>query len=327
MALRERNRVKLITGSGGGTLVADADESFLVKDIFDVPTTNETYLSVLVAGVMIAKYRTKGLAGNHLPFPCVKTAQIYEHLAGTIIAQLRAAGRAIAGLPPRPHGDGLAEWQANRFDLAIPVASGQTLTVSRYAEAGNVCLLYDAYDAGDLTPDMPNGTQGKIQRYLHYGTNAASAADGACAVATSAIWTGGDSWPFGGGSVAEKNVFRLLAIAGCPLGKGASAANKGYTTHLQLIHRNNILFDEDAQGLPFKGDTSALSAVSYVSYGSVVGVGKAENPTSPFVLDPPLEFAEGDRLSTNVVIAGYASGGPGAAELDLAYALEHEYLA
>jgi len=38
-------------------------------------------------------------------------------------------------------------------------------------------------------------------------------------------------------------------------------------------------------------------------------------------------FLEGERLTTAVVIAGYASGGPGAAELDLAYVLEHEYLA
>jgi len=327
MALKARNQTKLITASGGGTLVADADESFLIKDIFCKASSNDTYLTLLTQGTTVGKIRVAGLAGNHLPYPMVKTAQIYEHLAGTILAQLRAAGRALLGLPPRPGNGDIEEYKKNPLDLRFPVASGETFRVSRYAEAGNVALLYDVYDAGDVTPDLPNGRLSKVQRYLHYGTNAASAADGDCAVATSLIWTGGDGWPFDASAVAERNVFRLLAIVGCPLGKGASSANKGYTTHLKLTRRNTILFDEDRSGLPFKGDTSGLSAVSYVSEGSVIGVGTGLNPTPPLILDPALEFLEGERLTTAIVIAGYASGGPGAGELDLAYVLEHEYLA
>jgi hypothetical protein len=325
MALKARNQVKLITGSGGGTLVADADESFLVKDVFCVPSTSDTYVTLLVQGTTVGKYRVAGLAGNHLPFPCVKTAYIYEQTRGTIISQLRAAGLAQMGLPPRPLDGGLETYQKNRLDLSIPVASGQTLTVSRYAEAGYVALLYDVYEDADITPMMPNGSASKVQRYLHYGTNVASAASGDCLVSTSLIWSGGPKWPFDGSTVGQNNVFRLLAIVGQPLAKGASSTNKGYATHLKLMHRNTVLFDEDHVGLPFRGDTGNISAASYVSTGSVVGTGTAENPTTPFVLDPPLEFGEGEQLTTAIVIAGYASGGPGAGELDLSYALEHEY--
>jgi hypothetical protein len=327
MALKARNQTKLITASAGGTLVADADESFLIKDVFCKPSSSDTFLTLLIQGTTVGKVRVAGLAGSHLPYPCLKTAQIYEHLRGTILAQLRAAGLAMLGLPARAGNGDIEGYKANRLDIRFPVASGETFRVSRYAETGNVCLLYDVYDAGDVTPDLPNGRLSKVQRYLHYGTNAASAADGDCAVATSLIWTGGDDWPFGGGAVAEKNIMRLLAIVGCPLGKGASTTNKGYTTHLKLTHRNTILFDEDRSGLPFRGDSSGISAASYVSEGSVVGVGTGLNPTPPLILDPALEFAEGERLTTAIVIAGYASGGPGAAELDLAYVLEHEYLA
>jgi len=323
--LKQRNRTKLITASGGGSLTADADESFLVKDIFCVASTNDTFLTVIVAGTTVAKIRVADLAGNHLPYPMDKAAAVYEAQLGTVLAWLRNAGNRARGVVAGPHNGDVPAFVANPYDIRFPVASGETLTISRYAEAGNVCLLYDVYDAGDVLPTLPNGTQSQIRRYLHYGTNAATAADGDCAVATSLIWSGGEDWPFGGGAIAERNAYRLLAVIGCPLGKGASGVNKGYTSHLKLIRENTVLFDEDRSGLPFKGDTSALSAVSYVSEGSVVGPVTDLNPRPGLLLDPPLDFGEGERLTTKIVIAGYASGGPAAAELDLAYALERRY--
>lgn len=320
-----RNQTKLLTASGGGTLIPPPNQSYLVKDIFCQPSANDTYLTLLTGGTTVGKLRVVGLAGNHLPYPAFKTAQIYEHLRGTIIGQLRAMGRAQLNLPPRANDGSIEDFTKNPMDIRYPIASGETFRVTRYAEAGNVCLLYDIYEAGDIQPTLPNGRISAIQRYLHYVTNAATAASGPCAVSTSLIWSGGSAWPVDGSAVAEKNRFSLLALAGNPLAKGASSANKGYTTHLQIINRNTTLFDEDRNGLPFKGDTSGLSAVGYVSEGSVVGPGTAQNPTPPFVLDPALVFAEGETLAINIIIAGWASGGPAAGELDLALALEHEY--
>ena len=325
MGLRAANQVKIITASGGGTLAAGPAQSLLVKDIFCVPSSSDTYLTLLTRGTTIGKLRVKGLAGNHLPFPHVKTAQIYERYSGTILALLRAAGLAQLGLPARPMQADLDLFLKNPLDIRFPIASGESLTVSRYAEAGNVVLLYDEYDAGDIKPDLPNGSASLLQRYLHYVTNVATAATGDCAVTTSLIWTGGPSWPVDLAAVAKNNAYRLLAIVGNPLAKGASAASKGYTTFLKLMRENTVLFDADRNGLPFRGDSSALSAVGYVSEGSVIGPGTAENPRPPFVLDPALVFGEGETLSTWITIAAYASGGPAAGELDLAYVLEHEY--
>jgi hypothetical protein len=327
MGLRERNRVKLITGSGGGTLVADADESILVKDVLCAPSSNDTYVTLMTGGTTVGKFRVKGLSGNHLPYPHVKTAQIYEHRAGTILSWLRAAGARALGKVPAQYDGGLEDFLDNPWDIRFPVASGETFTVSRYAETGNVAVLYDLYDPGDVKPDMPNGTQSRKRRYLHYGTNSASAADGDCAVATSLMWSGGEGWPFDASDVPVSTVYRLLAIIGNPLAKGAASTNKGYTTHLKLLTENTVLFDEDRNGLPFLGDTGGISAASYVSGGSVVGDLTAENPRPPLLMIPPMEFKPGQHLTTKVVIAGYASGGPGAGELALAYALEREYAA
>ncbi len=330
MALKEQNRVKRIAASGGGTLVADADESFLVKDIYCIPQTDHDWLDVLIQGTSVGRFAveaTSPLAMNHLPYPSIQVAAAHENRLGTVIDWLRRQGSLARGEVPIPGGGGIEAFVANPWDIRYPVASGETLTISHYAETGDVSLLYDVYEAGDVLPTLPNGTQSALRRYLHYGTNAASAADGDCAVATSHMWTGGDEWPFDGSSVAENNTYRLLSIIGSPLGKGASAANKGYTTHLKLIHENTVLFDEDRNGLPFLGDTSALSAASLIPYGSVVGAVTAEFPQPGYMLVPPLEFPEGHRLTTKIVIAGYDAGGPGAAELFLAYALERRYAA
>jgi len=304
MTLRERNQVKIMTALTARTLRADEDESFLIKDIFCVPEATDTYLTLYTQGVTVGKIRVKGLAGNHLPFPFVKTAQIYEALTGGLLARLRSVG----------------------FDLNYPVASGETFTVSQVPSSGYVALVYDIYDSADITPDMPNGSRSNIRRYVHYGTNTAAITASPGAVDLSLIWSGGDKWPFDGSGIAEKNKYRLAAILGAPCAHGNATINKGYTTHLKLIHRNNVLFDEDRNGLPFKGlSTQTADAASYESTGTVIGPLTAENPAAGLVFDPPLEFVEGDKLTTQVVVADAAATGIAGSEIDLAYVLEHEY--
>lgn len=305
MALLEKNRVKTITASGGGTLAADADESFRIRDLFCVPSTNDTYLTLSIKGTTVGKIRVKGKSGNHLPFPHVKTAQVYELVTGGLFAWARRLG----------------------LDLSIPLASGETLTISRYAEAGYVAVVYDRYDAGDVKPTEPNGSMSPVRRYVHYGENSAAVTGSPASVNTSLIWTGGEQFPFDGSAVAEKNVFRLLAILASPSAHGDGSANKGYSTFLKLIHRNNVLFDEDQNGLPLKGNSAATAdAADYTSLGSVIGPLTAENPAPGLWLPDPITLAEGDKLTTQVIVADAAASGIAASELDVAYLMEQTYL-
>lgn len=326
MALKVRNQTKLITASGGGTLRADEDESFLVHGIHCDPSTNDTFVTIYVGGVTLAKIRVKGKSGNHLPYPFAKTAQIYEDRPGALLGYLRARGREIFGQGPGWGENTLEGYQANPLDLSIPVASGETLTVSRFAEAGDVCLVYDIYEAGDVTPAMPNGTRSNVRRYIHYADNAAAITTTPYAVTNSLMWSGGDEWPFNALSVAERNQFSILALVGCPASHGSGAANKGVTTHWQVMLRNNVLFDEDRNGIPFEGETAQVAdAISYIADASLIGPLTAENPAAPLILVPALEFVEGDKLTTQMVLANAAAGGIAANELDVAYVLEHRY--
>jgi len=303
VALRERNRVKRITASGGGTLVAPNHESFLVKDIYCVPSANDDYLTLLVEGVNVAKFRVKGLGGNHLPYPAVKTTQVYEATRGTMLSQLRAAG----------------------LDLSIPVPSGQTLTVSRYAEAGDVCLVYDAYDRDDIAEDAPNGPRARVRRYLHYVTNASAIVASPADLDESLIWTGGDQWPIGGLDVPHNTVIRVVGLVGCPVAHGDGSNNKGYCEYLKLLKEGDVLMSDTQVGIPFVGNSGQTAdAADYTPVASVIGPATAERPYPPLIFPEPLEFTTGQTLTLQLTVGNAASGGIAAGEVDLALILERE---
>jgi hypothetical protein len=304
MALKAANQCKLITASGGGTLTPGADESFLVRNIHCVPSTNDTYLTVQVNSTTVGKFRVKGKSGNHLPFPVVATGSLIEHKVGTVF-----------------------DWaRAHAMPLDIPVASEQTLTVSRYAETGRVLIIYDIYDAGEVKQTDPNGSQAVVKRYLHYGTNTSAITASPAAIDSSLIWSGGDGFPFNGSSVPLAGRFTILGILGCPCHRGDGSGNKGATTHIMLIRRNEVLFDEDRQGLPFLGDaTYTTNATGYSPVASVVGPATATVPQPALWLDLPIVLPAGEQLTTMVVVTGAAASGIAAAEIDVCYLMQREY--
>ena len=302
MALIEKGRVCRITASGGGNLTAPPNQSYRVTDVFCVGSSSDTYLTLINGGRTVNKIRVVGLSGNHAPYPAQKTTQYYE--------------LSVPGL--------FRFWRGVGLDMAIPVPSGFTLTVSRYAETGDVCLIYDAYDAGDVKADDPNGPDALVQRYLHYATNAAAIAASPVSVASDLIWTGGPGWPFDASQVPAGVEFHLFGIQACPVARGNNTANKGYTTLLTLWKNGDVLLDNlDQAGLPFLGVAATTAdADTYGAAGSIIGSMTGAHPTPPLVFDRPLVFKPGDTLLTQVTVSGAASGGIGAAGLDVAFALE-----
>ena len=302
MALREKARMKRIVANSGGTLVADADESFRVTDVYCLPSGNDTYLTFTIAGVAVLKLRVAGLGGNHAPYPTAKTTQLYEGTFGGLFAALRRIG----------------------FDLTLPVAMGETLTVSRYADAGDVTLVYDQYAAGDVDRAEPNGSAAAVSRYLHYITNLAAVTATPAVLDTSLLWTGADGWPVDGSDVPSDCTYKVFGILGCPMGHGNTSITTGATVSLRLWHRGDVLRDsEDSVGFPFVGDwTHTTDSALYEPIVSVIGPQTAEQPYPPLVFDPPLEFVRGDKVRTDVVVVGAASGGIATLEIDVALLLE-----
>jgi hypothetical protein len=288
MALKQANMIKRITASGGGTLEARAGESLRVKRIEVVPSANDTYLTVSVDRTTVAFYRIKGKAGNHL-------GTLHgAYLKGNIMAFLEGMG----------------------INVSIPVPSGQSLSVSRYAEAGNVMIVFDRYDAGDVKDTDPNGPQCREYTLMQYAkVGIAPTASGDAKIDTSLTPTEFPDFP-AGATVPAKHNIELLGIAGSPFVDGAAGPVSFATSFLKLQKGREILFDVDRLGIPFDGQDAAATALAYAGNFSLIGPGTETlintnivTPGDPLMFDPPISFVEGEELNAvlSVVKTGAAT--------------------
>jgi len=283
--LKQANMVKRITASGGGTLEARSGESFRVKRIEVVPSANDTYLTIAVDRVTVGFYRIKGKAGNHLG--TLHGAYLYAN-----IMQFLAD---------------------NGVNVSIPVPSGQSLSVSRYAEAGNVIVVYDRYDAGDVKPTDPNGPESKEYTFMQYAkVGIAPTATGDAVVDTSLTPTEFPDFPCGK-VVPADHVIEMLGIAGSPFVDGAAGPVSFASTYLKLTKGREVLFDPDRLGIPFDGQDAAATALAYAGNFSLIGPGtevlintNVITPGNPLLFDPPLVFPAGAEL--NVVLSVVKTG-------------------
>ena len=274
--LKQGNCVKLITASGGGDLEADTNESFLVKGIYVDPTDNDAYLTAKIDNVTVGYYRLVGKSGNHL---------------GGISASTIAAN--------------LMEFLVSRgLPFSLPIAEGQKLNISRYAETGKVQILYDRYDAGDIRPDMPCGTAAKVYGFLQYlRESAVLTASGDMLLDTAITPSEFPDFP-AGKDVPAKMTIKLHGIAGCPAADAASGDNLFYTSFLKLVREREVLCDEDRAGFLFQGNDQTAQTAQYVLGKSLIGSGAeyAEFNSfwanqAPLMFDPPMIFGSGEELN------------------------------
>lgn len=283
--LKQGNCVKLITASGGGNLIAPAGQSLRIKHIEAIASDNDTYLTLQVDRVTVGYYRLKGLSGNHLDT-----------------------------LMPGALRFNLMEWLNKRGnDVSIPVAEGQTFTVSRYAETGYVIVVFDRYDAGDILATMPNGSAANeyiFMQYMNIVTGIAVSGDALFDAALSPAEF--PDFPCGK-SVPANHKITMLGLVGSPWIDGASGPKGFTTTHIKVVREREVLFDEDRVGLPFRFADYAGSGNFYAARGSVIGAGHHQIGGSydatgePLMFDPPLVFEAGVELNIYAVVVAYGT--------------------
>lgn len=273
--LRQANCIKRTADGTKVSLHADAGESFLVKNVIFGHTDTSGYPVFRVDRKTVGCYRG-GVAGlSHL-----------GHLDDTYIV------------------NNLMEWLMSKgINVTIPVAEGQTFTVERTGDTGDVTIVYDIYDAADIRADMENGSDAKEYNFIQYMTaDAALDEDGDHELNTSLSPAEFPDFPCGK-VVPARTTIDVLGIAGQPVSeKGVTG---GYTTsqYLKLIKDREILFDEDRDGIPFMSPNSASTTAEYITDESLVGdcvaVGASlSNPSYgfPLLFDPPLHFESGEEL-------------------------------
>jgi len=279
--LLQANMVKRITASGGGDLEAKAGESLRVNRIEVIPSTNDTYLTILIDRVSVGYYRIKGKSGNHLG------TNHGAYLKANIMQFLTDMG----------------------INVTIPIAEGQVLTVKRYAEAGNVMIVYDRHTAGDIKDTDPNGSASKLYTFIQYAkVGTAPTASGEAAIDTSLTPAEFPDFPCGK-VVPALHTIKLLGIAGSPFVDGAAGPVSFATSFLKLVRDREVLFDSDRNGIPFDGQAAAATALAYAGNFSLIGPGtevlvntNIVTPGSPLMFEPALKFDAGQELNAYLTV-------------------------
>ena len=273
--LKRANCIKRAATTIAFALHADTGESFLIKSIICGSTPVTTDPTLRVDRKTVGFYRANAQGRNHLGF-----------MDDTFIPM------------------NLMDWLLSKgINMAIPVAEGQTFTIDRGDDdTGDVVVIYDMYDAGDIRKDMVNGTDSKEYNFIQYMT-AEEVLKAAINYELKVSLSPAEFPDFPCGKVVPaKTKIDILGVAGMPVCVG-DATNYTATTYLKLLKDREILFDEDRLGIPFFATADNTSGtfrkVDFSLIGDCVSIATGLSDPSygvPLLFDPPLHFESGEEL-------------------------------
>ncbi|MHC1567522.1 MAG: hypothetical protein ACXQTD_07420 [Candidatus Syntropharchaeia archaeon] len=244
MALVEPYMGKHVTLASGTNfeLEADPGEAFLVKDIHVYNPAN-SYIKVLIDKVTVGYFRVKGDLGNHLSFvsgvnyDTQGNGKAYDYrgkkVNETLLGYLRRIGV---------------------FD-GYPIAEGQKLTIMEdgsSTQQAEIYVEYEKYEPGDISSDMPNGSEGVEYMFVNYGQpSSALAVDTTTEVDNMISPTEFPKFPFED-AVPARTEIEIACVLGSPVSVAGDASNYGIRTkYLKFQREREVLFDEDRNGLLF----------------------------------------------------------------------------
>lgn len=296
--LRQANCIKRALTTVAFSLQADAGECFLIKNIYAGHTALAAGYPVLrVDRKTVGCYRGGAIGVNHLGSP-----------DDTFIAQ------------------NLMKWLSEHgVNVSIPVAEGQTFTIERSGNTGDVTVVYDIYDAGDIKQAMPNGSDSNEFIFIQYMTaSAALEAVGDHLLDVSLSPGEFPDFPCGK-AVPARHTIELLGLVGAPVSNGDGVTGHTTSQYLKLVKERETLFDEDRNGIPFIAAENTTTTAVYKTEMSLVGdcvqVGADLSDPSlgePLLFDPPLKFNSGEELQVYLTCSYAASGSIAVAEVRVA---------
>ena len=278
--LKQGNCVKRFTAVSTDTLEANAGESFLIRGIYVVPETDNGYLILKVDRKTVGVYRIYGRSGNHLGV--MNGGYINKNLMQFL--------------------------QSKGVNCSIPIAEGQSFSVSSVGTSPVVVIVYDTYDAGDIRADMPNGTDSKEYMFIQYmDTSATVDASETVELDTSLSPAEFPDFPCGK-SVPANSEIEILGLVGCPCGDGFAAGTNIGSSFVKLVKERETLFDEDRNGIPFRYQWDNLAGAYLAEYSLIgsctpflvhdAGMGLTYNVSfgDPLMFEPALKFQSGEEL-------------------------------
>jgi len=297
MALVEPFMVKSEYNLGAGesfTLKADTGESFLVKDI-RIYGDDCDYFVISIDRDTVGFFRGWG---HRLRSHLYSTRLCY---GDTTLALESVRSKTLLDLMIR-HG----------WFKGFPVAEGQKFVISPLKSGnklGNVCVIYEKYEAGDIKKDDINGSEAKEYVYVAYGRISETIKSAGEYVYDVIVNPEEFSdFPFERECPA-KTEMELLGIIGWEAISVADANNYTYTKYLKVFKGRKLLFDSEKKGLPvFFKYYSGLSGEVGGRGLSVMGQYTHIDARLPLIFDTPIKFTAGEELRFVLEVGVEGSG-------------------
>jgi len=276
--LKESGKIKNVLGNTQFTLEAKANESFRIRDIFIANPAAE-YATLRTNKTVVGYFRTgTGTLGNHLHYP------IEDQEEATLLSKLIGMG----------------------LFHKIPVPSGSVFTIENIHDAGStVTVIYDEYDASDVSPAEINGENAKEYDLINYGRFSGTLAAGDNLYETQQTSNAYPAFPFGK-VVPSKHVMTLYGVLFSDFSRtSGTAANKCFTKFLKVVKNRKTLYDDDFNGFPYIGSALAADGTEIGEGISRAGNFDDIDLRLPLILDEPIVFNPGDDvdLYVNTIIA------------------------
>lgn len=301
MALLSKFMMKSLLGSAGAAeliLEPDTGRSILVKDILTCPEADR-YLNVKIGKTQAGYFR-------------IDTADLGSHLS-----DVTALESATLNTEAVPRPSILRAMEAAGVFKGYPVAEGEKLVLTHDdgGNLGNTVVVYEEYEAGDITSEMQNGTEASEYVYINYGRHTtAPAAAGSFVYDNQITPVEFPEFPFGKVVPANKEI-SIDAILASDRGITDATDDGLSTTYYALKKGRETLFDEDLNGILAVGNNTGVASSVVSELGaSILGEGSHLNQRPVFFFPDPLHFGAGEELN---VYATYVAAAGGAAAIDL----------
>lgn len=187
----------------------------------------------------------------------------------------------------------------------VPVGEGQRVSISPINALNNQAYsVIDVFDAGDKKPTDPNGSDSAevdfLVSYIISGTTFAS----------------GDNWLkqlMSGLTIFEVEGNDLRA----PVNKeitlygfmtrdvrkvSGTDANEQNSTYLKFVKNREVLYANDVNGIPMKGDITKVADGTYIGAGTcIAGMHDSAEGFEPYLFQVPLVLGEGEKIGVSLV--------------------------
>lgn len=336
MAKKESYMLKTVLGATDLSITALTGDSLLIKDILIYnPVSN--YVTLKTEKTTVGYFRVGGNLGNQLPLS--KGSLLHSHaikhdhttMTGGSLSQIvdalgvsdtklgiyekdsaateHANAVRYAAIPNLAYESLLGRLGKLGIFKGYPVAEGETFQITGAAQSGSVqIIIYEKYDAADITNIMDNGSAASKYFFINYGRLAATAGStGDKNFTTPQSPAEFPDFPYAKTVPAKTKVtiYGLLASDIVDDRGGNDTMNSEY---IKLVKDRTVLFDESRNGILLRGLIGLTGTAALIGRGvSLIGNNSDVDAKPPIIFPEPIIFNDGEELNVYMTVTAGAS--------------------